>query len=167
MLKTDQVDHSNDEDSSFELIVAEELFYSGKTHLVEGPLNGSADLIWSERKNQPLQKSTVSRKFKVQREILHQNKKDLLGFDHNAFVFMPIHEFSTGGWFDNRICSLVCSSLIPNTSQYFQMLPNTSQIPLLPNAFHTDDASAAQLCNVDKDTMCPCQLNLWKCLMCW
>ena len=45
MLKTDQVDHSNDEDSSFEFIVAEELFYSGKTHLVEGPLNGSADLI--------------------------------------------------------------------------------------------------------------------------
>ena len=37
-VKTDQVDHSNDEDSSFELIVAEELVYTGKTHLAKSLL---------------------------------------------------------------------------------------------------------------------------------
>ena len=38
-MKTDQVDHSDDEDSSFELIVAEELVYTGKTHLAKGLAN--------------------------------------------------------------------------------------------------------------------------------
>ena len=85
-LKTDQVNHSDDEDSSVELIAAEELFYSGKTHLTEGFADLNKDKI-NRCKSQPFQES--SRKLKVQREIPHQDRKNLLGFDHKAFVLMP------------------------------------------------------------------------------
>ena len=44
-VKTDQVDHSDDEDSSFELIVAEELVYTGKTHLAKGLANLKSEKI--------------------------------------------------------------------------------------------------------------------------